>query len=154
MLRPRPTCFILERHAVWRAFSRAWAKTGKRIAAKMAMMAITTSSSISVKPRRRFMAFLLRAPRRRTHAGDEGSAAGRWPLDGVGCAGSTLTAHPLAGRFAGSWENPSFPGAAGLRPVVLADAHKASAGPGCSASAVGATKEPRRLRTRRGLKER
>src|SRR5262249_5953154 len=36
-----------------RAFSRAWAKTGKRIAAKMAMMAMTTSSSIRVKPERR-----------------------------------------------------------------------------------------------------
>src|SRR5437660_2222093 len=40
----------------WRAFSRAWAKTGNRIAAKIAMIAITTSSSIRVKPlRSRFM---------------------------------------------------------------------------------------------------
>src|SRR5687768_495890 len=35
-----------------RAFSRAWAKTGKRMAARIAMMAMTTSSSISVKPAR------------------------------------------------------------------------------------------------------
>src|SRR6266567_2322018 len=34
----------------WRAFSRAWAKTGNRIAASMAIIAITTSSSIRVKP--------------------------------------------------------------------------------------------------------
>src|SRR5262245_55624729 len=44
---------MLERHAELRAFSRAWAKTGNRTAARMAMMAITTSSSISVN------AFLL-----------------------------------------------------------------------------------------------
>src|SRR5437763_295856 len=37
---------------VWRAFSLAWAKTGKRIAARMAMTAITTNSSISVNPPR------------------------------------------------------------------------------------------------------
>ncbi|MBM3497413.1 MAG: hypothetical protein FJX74_01975, partial [Armatimonadetes bacterium] len=35
-----------------RAFSRARAKTGNRIAARMAMIAMTTSNSISVKPRR------------------------------------------------------------------------------------------------------
>src|SRR5207245_2826208 len=48
-----PICFWLERQTACRAFSRAWAKTGKRIAARMAMIAITTSSSISVKPRPR-----------------------------------------------------------------------------------------------------
>src|SRR5438067_252074 len=48
---PRATCLRLERQAAWRAFSRAWAKTGKRIAARMAIIAITTSSSIRVKPR-------------------------------------------------------------------------------------------------------
>src|SRR5262245_40685664 len=41
----------LERHCVWRAFSRAVAKTGKRMLARMEMIAITTSSSIRVKPR-------------------------------------------------------------------------------------------------------
>src|SRR5215212_103804 len=46
-----PICFRFERHVAWRAFSRAWAKTGNRIAARMAMMAITTSNSMSVKPR-------------------------------------------------------------------------------------------------------
>src|SRR2546421_139999 len=43
-----PHCLAWERQTAWRAFSRAWAKTGKRIAARMAMMAITTRSSISV----------------------------------------------------------------------------------------------------------
>src|SRR5437764_226883 len=40
---------MLETQVVIRAFSRACAKTGKRIAAKMAIIAITTSSSIRVK---------------------------------------------------------------------------------------------------------
>src|SRR5689334_22947724 len=48
MVREVPICFMLERQVVIRAFSRACAKTGKRIAARMAMMAITTSSSIKV----------------------------------------------------------------------------------------------------------
>src|SRR5437879_6300294 len=39
---------MLERQAVIRAFSLAWAKTGKRMAARMAIMAITTSNSIRV----------------------------------------------------------------------------------------------------------
>src|SRR5881409_2386194 len=43
-----PICLQLERHDAARALSRAWAKTGKRIAAKMAIMAITTRSSIRV----------------------------------------------------------------------------------------------------------
>jgi len=47
-----PSCFWLLRHEVWRAFSRAREKTGNRIAARIAMIAITTSSSISVKPLR------------------------------------------------------------------------------------------------------
>src|SRR5687768_9352007 len=42
---------MLERQLVMRAFSRACANTGKRMAASMAMIAITTSSSIRVKPR-------------------------------------------------------------------------------------------------------
>src|SRR5206468_5172143 len=46
-----PICLQLERHDAARPLSRAWAKTGKRIAARMAIMAITTSSSIKVKPR-------------------------------------------------------------------------------------------------------
>src|SRR6266852_1564987 len=47
----RPICRQFEAQADWRAFSRARAKTGNRIAARMAMMAITTSSSIRVKAR-------------------------------------------------------------------------------------------------------
>src|SRR5438445_12795433 len=54
-----PICFWLERQVALRALSRAWAKTGKRIAASMAMIAITTSSSIRVKPQRRRTTGLL-----------------------------------------------------------------------------------------------
>src|SRR5437868_2719012 len=62
---PSDHCFILERQEVCRAFSRAWAKTGKRIAARMAMIAITTRSSISVNPAsRRFMGVSNLARRR------------------------------------------------------------------------------------------
>src|SRR5437870_2255056 len=43
-----PICLRFDRQPACRAFSFAWAKTGKRIAARMAIMAITTSSSISV----------------------------------------------------------------------------------------------------------
>jgi hypothetical protein len=39
---------------VWRAFSRAWLNTGNRIAARMAIIAMTTSNSIRVKPSRPF----------------------------------------------------------------------------------------------------
>src|SRR5690349_4642302 len=69
---------MLLMHWTWRADSRAWANTGKRMAARMAMMAITTSSSIRVKPRLRSwetvvdgpcMADLLRSTTRR-RAGD------------------------------------------------------------------------------------
>src|SRR5689334_9476608 len=45
----RPSCLRLDWQLACRAFSRAWAKTGKRIAARIAMMAMTTSSSMSVK---------------------------------------------------------------------------------------------------------
>src|SRR5436309_1846412 len=45
------SCLAFERQDAERAFSRAWAKTGKRIAARMAMIAITTRSSIRVKAR-------------------------------------------------------------------------------------------------------
>jgi uncharacterized protein YegJ (DUF2314 family) len=39
----------LLKQATWRAFSRADAKTGKRIADNIAIMAITTNNSIKVK---------------------------------------------------------------------------------------------------------
>src|ERR1051326_7939325 len=45
----RPICFSLERQEEVRADSRAWANTGKRIAARMAIMAMTTSNSMRVK---------------------------------------------------------------------------------------------------------
>src|SRR5690348_13523082 len=50
MVIPVPSCFRLDRHAVERACSRACANTGNKIAAKIAMIAITTRSSMSVKP--------------------------------------------------------------------------------------------------------
>jgi len=59
----QPICFDWLRQRPNRAFCRAWAKTGKRIAASMAIIAITTRSSISVNPlryQRRAMADLLR----------------------------------------------------------------------------------------------
>ena len=49
-----PNCRTFETHIVLRAPSRALAKTGNRMAARMAMMAITTRSSIRVKARLRF----------------------------------------------------------------------------------------------------
>src|SRR5436305_1149645 len=45
---PRPICLVLLRQEVLRAASLACAKTGNRIAARIAMIAITTSSSIRV----------------------------------------------------------------------------------------------------------
>ena len=43
-------CLVFEMQVASLAFSLACAKTGKRIAAKIAMIAITTSSSIKVNP--------------------------------------------------------------------------------------------------------
>jgi len=42
---------MFDEHLARRAFSRARANTGNRIAARMAMIAMTISSSMSVKPR-------------------------------------------------------------------------------------------------------
>src|SRR5689334_21029403 len=50
MLMPRPNCYRLLMQVACRAFSRAWANTGNRIAARIAIIAITTSNSMSVKP--------------------------------------------------------------------------------------------------------
>src|SRR5579862_4689725 len=47
---PRPNCLAFERQEVFLACSRAWANTGNRIAARIAIMAITTRSSIKVNP--------------------------------------------------------------------------------------------------------
>jgi hypothetical protein len=44
-----PSWRMLERHVACRAFSRACEKTGNSIAARMAIMAITTRSSMRVK---------------------------------------------------------------------------------------------------------
>jgi len=43
---------MFDRHEACRAFSRALAKTGNKIAARIAIIAITTSNSMRVKPRR------------------------------------------------------------------------------------------------------
>ncbi len=45
-------CLRLLTQDAARAFSRAFAKTGNRMAARIAMIAMTTSSSIRVKPLR------------------------------------------------------------------------------------------------------
>jgi hypothetical protein len=50
-----PSWFILDWQWLARAASLALAKTGNSIAARMAMIAITTSSSIRVKPLRPFI---------------------------------------------------------------------------------------------------
>src|SRR5690349_4581179 len=47
-----PICLVFERQADERALSRACAKTGKRMAARMAIIAMTTRSSINVNPDR------------------------------------------------------------------------------------------------------
>src|SRR6478672_8269684 len=52
---PNPICFKLLWQLARRAFSRALANTGNRIAARMAIMAMTTKSSIRVKPARRLV---------------------------------------------------------------------------------------------------
>ena len=46
---PRHNCLRLFLHLVWRACSLARASAGRSMAARMAMMAITTSNSIKVK---------------------------------------------------------------------------------------------------------
>src|SRR5438105_3254218 len=62
----RAVCFVLLTQEIWRADARAWAKTGKRIAARRAMIAMTTSNSVSVKPRfiRKFSACAIGTIRR------------------------------------------------------------------------------------------
>src|SRR5687767_3931063 len=54
-----PICLALERQEICRAFSRACAKTGNRMAARIAMIAMTTRSSIRVKARLCICSFLL-----------------------------------------------------------------------------------------------
>src|SRR5688500_14891918 len=68
-----------------RAFSRACAKTGNRMAARMAMMAMTTSNSISVNARRRVMDNL-----------HDGSAASGW-IHAAALRCSASPAEPVTG---------------------------------------------------------
>src|SRR6185436_14560593 len=51
-IKARPTCRILLKHRIRLPFSFANDKAGRSIPARMAIMAITTSNSINVKPRR------------------------------------------------------------------------------------------------------
>ena len=43
-----PICFRQDVQEIWRAFSRAFANAGSSMAARIAMIAMTTSSSIRV----------------------------------------------------------------------------------------------------------
>src|SRR6266511_542103 len=76
-MKPFPICLRLLWQLDCRAFSRAWAKTGKRMAARMAMMAMTTSNSMSVKPLLRlftipsFVGVASESPGWQPHAGYE-----------------------------------------------------------------------------------
>jgi hypothetical protein len=49
MMHPRPICLALLKDAVLFAAALAWANTGNKIAARIAIIAITTSSSMRVK---------------------------------------------------------------------------------------------------------
>jgi len=53
---------MLERHAVFFAARLAWANAGKRIPARIEMIAMTTRSSMSVKALLFFMFVLARTP--------------------------------------------------------------------------------------------
>jgi hypothetical protein len=55
MFHALPDCRMFERHDACRAFSWAVENTGNRIAARIAIIAITTSNSISVKAFREFV---------------------------------------------------------------------------------------------------
>src|ERR1051326_9014298 len=93
-----PSCFWFDKQLICRAFSRAWAKTGKRIAARIAIIAITTSSSIRVNPRFRIG---IDSFRRMAELGGEDRPGGRW----AGCFWFLhRSTAPLMRRFARSSE--------------------------------------------------
>jgi hypothetical protein len=50
MAKAAASCFMFDWQLACRAFSLALANTGKRMAARTAMIAMTTSNSVSVKP--------------------------------------------------------------------------------------------------------
>src|SRR5262249_30982739 len=89
-------CLRLLKQDALRALSRACAKTGNRIAARMAMIAITTRSSISVKPNRS-----LRC--RGENMGTSPFSRGRWSLVRA-AAGAYLSSllSPTRDRSAGA----------------------------------------------------
>src|SRR5689334_18191208 len=57
MVKARPICRRLEKQLAWRALLLARASVGKSSEARMAMMAMTTSSSMSVNADARFFLF-------------------------------------------------------------------------------------------------
>jgi hypothetical protein len=58
---PRAICLVLLKQDVAFAAAFAWAKTGNRMAARIAIIAITTKSSIRVKPLR-FVVTMIETP--------------------------------------------------------------------------------------------
>jgi hypothetical protein len=52
MMKPRPNCFVLLMHLIWAALALDLDKAGNSMDARRAMMAMTTSNSISVKAAR------------------------------------------------------------------------------------------------------
>ncbi len=96
-----------------RAFSRARAKTGKRIAAKIAMMAMTTSNSISVNASRLLLHMSRLPPRDRESIRDERAQHIK------------SSARPLTPRPLGRGAFPSAPApdrhAAGARDYLTGD---------------------------------
>ena len=57
-----PNCLILLKQLVCLAFSRALLRTGRSIAARIAMIAITINNSINVKPRLPLQYFMALPP--------------------------------------------------------------------------------------------
>src|SRR4051812_8310210 len=89
----RPSCFRLLTHCERRAASRAACTAGNKRAIRTAMMAMTTSSSIRVKPRR-FIRFLLRV--------QQGTNYGRGRTPPYGGGGGTKQGGPGVRPGAGS----------------------------------------------------
>src|SRR5437588_10599425 len=96
MMKPRPVCLRLDRHEVCRAFSLACAKTGKRIAARIAMIAITTSSSMRVKPLR--LSMFLAPPTRIKECNDAKTNDDSPRSQGSGDVGAPGGSHPHFGN--------------------------------------------------------
>ena len=90
---PRPSCLALLRQEVFFAAALAWAKTGKRMAARIAMIAMTTRSSISVKALDFMRSTVQLGVRGRGRGG--ASKAETTQQDGFGSAPVESNARPL-----------------------------------------------------------